>query len=29
MLELRVPLEKIQLFDPDTNFALSFGAVTA
>jgi hypothetical protein len=29
MLELRVPLEKIQLFDPDTNFALPFGPVTA
>jgi multiple sugar transport system ATP-binding protein len=29
MLELRVPLEKIQLFDPDTNFSLSFGPVTA
>jgi multiple sugar transport system ATP-binding protein len=29
MLELRVPLEKIQLFDPDTNFALSFGPLTA
>ena len=27
MLELRVPLEKVQLFDPDTNFALPFGAV--
>jgi len=25
MLELRIPLEKIQLFDPDTNFALPFG----
>jgi multiple sugar transport system ATP-binding protein len=29
MLELRVPLEKVQLFDPDTNFALSFGPVSA
>jgi hypothetical protein len=29
MLELRIPLEKIQLFDPDTNFALPFGPVTA
>jgi multiple sugar transport system ATP-binding protein len=29
MLELRVPLEKVQLFDPDTNFALPFGPVTA
>jgi multiple sugar transport system ATP-binding protein len=27
MLELRVPLERIQLFDPDTNFALPFGSV--
>jgi multiple sugar transport system ATP-binding protein len=29
MLELRVPLEKVQLFDPDTNFSLPFGPVTA
>ena len=29
MLELRVPLDRIQLFDPDTNFALPFGPVTA
>ena len=29
MLELRVPPEKVQLFDPDTNFALSFGPVSA
>jgi multiple sugar transport system ATP-binding protein len=28
MLELRVPLDRVQLFDPDTNFALPFG-VTA
>src|SRR5512142_2138299 len=28
MLELRVPLDRVQLFDPDTNFALPFGAVT-
>ncbi|HEU6440095.1 MAG TPA: sn-glycerol-3-phosphate ABC transporter ATP-binding protein UgpC [Terriglobales bacterium] len=27
MLEMRVPLERIQLFDPDTNFALPFGSV--
>ena len=27
MLELRVPLDRIQLFDPDTNFALPFGSV--
>ncbi len=25
VLELRIPLDKIQLFDPDTNFALPFG----
>jgi len=29
VLELRIPLDKIQLFDPDTNFALPFGPVTA
>ena len=29
MLELRVPLEKVQLFDPDTNFALPFGPAAA
>jgi hypothetical protein len=29
MLELRVPLDRIQLFDPDTNFSLPFGAVSA
>jgi multiple sugar transport system ATP-binding protein len=29
MLELRVPLDRIQLFDPETNFALPFGPVTA
>ena len=29
MLELRIPLDRIQLFDPDTNFALPFGPVTA
>ena len=29
MLELRIPLERVQLFDPDTNFALPFGPVTA
>ena len=29
MLELRVPLEKIQLFDPDTNFAIPFGPAAA
>jgi multiple sugar transport system ATP-binding protein len=29
MLELRVPLDRIQLFDPDTNFALPFGPVAA
>jgi multiple sugar transport system ATP-binding protein len=28
MLELRIPLEKVQLFDPDTNFALPFGPVS-
>jgi multiple sugar transport system ATP-binding protein len=28
-LELHVPLEKVQLFDPETNFALPFGPVTA
>ena len=27
MLELRVPLDRIQFFDPDTNFALPFGSV--
>ncbi|MGD0248458.1 MAG: sn-glycerol-3-phosphate ABC transporter ATP-binding protein UgpC [Candidatus Limnocylindrales bacterium] len=27
MLELRIPLDRIQLFDPDTNFALPFGPV--
>jgi multiple sugar transport system ATP-binding protein len=29
MLELRVPLDRVQLFDPETNFALPFGPVTA
>jgi multiple sugar transport system ATP-binding protein len=29
MLELRIPLDRVQLFDPDTNFALPFGPVTA
>jgi hypothetical protein len=29
MLELRIPLDGVQLFDPDTNFALPFGPVTA
>jgi multiple sugar transport system ATP-binding protein len=28
MLELRVPLDRIQLFDPDTNFSLPFGSAT-
>ena len=27
MLELRIPLDRIQLFDPDSNFALPFGPV--
>jgi multiple sugar transport system ATP-binding protein len=27
MLELRIPLDRVQLFDPDTNFSLPFGAV--
>jgi multiple sugar transport system ATP-binding protein len=27
MLELRIPLDRVQLFDPDTNFALPFGPV--
>jgi multiple sugar transport system ATP-binding protein len=25
MLELRIPLDRVQVFDPDTNFALPFG----
>jgi multiple sugar transport system ATP-binding protein len=29
MLELRIPLDRVQLFDPDTNFALPFGPITA
>jgi hypothetical protein len=29
MLELRIPLDRLQVFDPDTNFALPFGPVTA
>jgi multiple sugar transport system ATP-binding protein len=29
MLELRIPLDRVQLFDPDTNFSLPFGPVTA
>ena len=29
MIELRVPLAKLQLFDPDTNFAIPFAATTA
>jgi len=29
MLELRVPLDRIQLFDPETNFSLPFGSATA
>ncbi|HEY1168278.1 MAG TPA: sn-glycerol-3-phosphate ABC transporter ATP-binding protein UgpC [Candidatus Limnocylindrales bacterium] len=29
MLELRIPLDRIQLFDPDTNFSLPFGPATA
>jgi multiple sugar transport system ATP-binding protein len=28
MLELKVPLDRIQLFDPETNFALPFGSLT-
>ncbi len=27
MLEFKVPLDRLQLFDPDTNFALPFGPV--
>jgi multiple sugar transport system ATP-binding protein len=27
MLEFKVPLDRLQLFDPDTNFALPFGSV--
>jgi len=29
MLELRIPLDRIQLFDPDTNFSLPFASVKA
>ena len=29
MLELRIPLDRIQLFDPDTNFSLPFAPVRA
>jgi multiple sugar transport system ATP-binding protein len=29
MLEFKIPLDRMQLFDPDTNFALPFGPVTA
>jgi len=29
MLELKMPLDKVQLFDPDTNFALPFAPATA
>jgi multiple sugar transport system ATP-binding protein len=29
MLELRIPLDRIQLFDPDTNFSLPFAPVKA
>jgi multiple sugar transport system ATP-binding protein len=27
MLEFKVPLDRLQLFDPDTNFALPFGPI--
>ena len=29
MLELKMPLDKVQLFDPDTNFALPFAPAAA